>query len=786
MKLKIDDKEYPVTNVAVASRNKSAEESDYGRVIIKTDEPKDFKVYSKVQFTNFEDGYLGKYVIQGMKPVQKGYNYYEYEIELTENIDYFTQVFPVDRKFSRYVKDGELQYYTIKDILEIYVEELEFYKGIEITFDEDDEAYETRVPELDLEGKHFKEVLKILFDEIDSIPRMRWYDDKWFLDYETYADWNNEYPFSEAYQSFQSEQQNSEYGTYAFSQVKNAVNTKRPAWHPSKSGYIHPRSENRIYRNSEAFIPLPHKAAEIDKVILVDVPVNHYDSDTGDIEVEYEDVDVTSQLVTSKQFEILEDSGDTEQFENQDDGTPYIANAIVYDVDGKSIYHLYTAEGGILDFWNQDVHVLHNAAKTAWLEQNDTDEPETDGPNNAAKMYDVHEWKVRVQFKARKDIDMEIERQDVKGMTTSALLVNQESSSVDIGRYAKNLDGVINRVGNRIKQYSYIIKSGKTLPQLGDYEDNWICSYIRYQFYANQIKVDVQLTKNHNNLKAAYGIFRDPSVYTISQKTVRTNIITKTIVELSKENKNNTDVYLTEKGRDSLLRIYGADETAHLDVGAYSSSESGQYIHLDVSPEIKNRHIMVNTQFDHPTLAGYSLIFDGDTAKGKPIRYTDREGRVQRFNNYIGSGLDIEDDYDLPYMDNKPEDVLLDFNNLPVRLDSNAIWAHTHVISNVTDDADDIIVGFGFSELNNMVNGEIPDITIYKSDKPFNLFDSKVREDDSSDGTPDLEYDSTQRAIRLSSSIDKPHWCIADEDGHILHAFNNTGTEWLYFNFFKI
>lgn len=111
-------------------------------------------------------------------------------------------------------------------------------------------------------------------------------------------------------------------------------------------------------------------------------------------------------------------------------------------------------------------------------------------------------------------------KSNLNSTTKKAVLAyNQSANKVDTDYYGENLKGVVERLGNIEKVYTYICKKTDTLPEVGQlFDDDYYISVIKTEEYANYIKYSLGLSKDFNRWNEYVGVNNNQRFYEVSEK----------------------------------------------------------------------------------------------------------------------------------------------------------------------------------------------------------------------------------------------------------------------------
>lgn len=105
------------------------------------------------------------------------------------------------------------------------------------------------------------------------------------------------------------------------------------------------------------------------------------------------------------------------------------------------------------------------------------------------------------------------------GRTPRAITYNQSANIVESRYYGENLKGVVARLGNIEKTYTYILPYLSDIPQVGYlFDDNYYISAVYTEILQSAIKCTVGLSKDFNRLSQYVGISSNKRMWEVSEK----------------------------------------------------------------------------------------------------------------------------------------------------------------------------------------------------------------------------------------------------------------------------
>jgi hypothetical protein len=293
-------------------------------------------------------------------------------------------------------------------------------------------------------------------------------------------------------------------------------------------------------------------------------------------------------------------------------------------------------------------------------------------------------------------------------------------------------------------------------------------------------------SENFANIEAEYALLKRSDPYTISGKSVTTNLIWEEFIEFSVNNKpDDSSFKLTSDAKRLALGLF-ENSTFALDklaVGVFKPSltswDSDYAIHMPVEITGNGNNVSMHVFFDNQNIAAKTYYdLDNDTLQTylNPLPYTDGDGRLEDATLYFTPDIQFNDTGEYPLILDETSYLANKYTNgveEPIDLDSNAAYAYTHTISYVADD--NIYIGDSVAIDNYLFNTQSSStITIWKSTKPYGQFDQAPRSYDTNvTSSVSYSYNSTTHTITITPSTLLNYFAIV-KDGKILLAINET------------
>ena len=142
-----------------------------------------------------------------------------------------------------------------------------------------------------------------------------------------------------------------------------------------------------------------------------------------------------------------------------------------------------------------------------------------------------------------------------KAAVPAAMIYNQQSNVMDSTAYGENLKGVIARLGNEDKSYTYRLSRLNQIPKAGmKYDDEYYISGVYTQFLPNVIMCTVTLTKDFNRLARYTGVSSVKRYAQVSQTmALERNVLYKEYVVIGDAEAADGDSYIQQTLMNDIL-----------------------------------------------------------------------------------------------------------------------------------------------------------------------------------------------------------------------------------------
>lgn len=756
------------------------EEMDKGSIVIVSTREERYEMYDTVDVTT-PYGVVEQYLVQGDSKVQLNATEYEHTLTLFENLARFAVLYPADRSFKAI---GQ----TLEEILTVYKREFAEFHNIDITWTAIPQAVlDETIPYKEFAGVNFAQILLSLFRKIWAVPKVTRDGTTWDI-YPLYHNAKNNLISKDSITKL-SQQNNVDYATKVKTQLKNSVNEETVGEitsFPSESGYVLPRSSSLVKITSNLRYELDSDIIAILKAEVVGVEYRIYDDETSTwTDYTNQTIDITSQVVQDEIWDTLKVTTSTNF--NTIIASNNVKNNIQYTVGDRYVKQLFGASSDGLIFTDDTeylilaiaraIYVLEDLSGVTW--QLVTPSISASGATALIGM--------RFKYVRERNIDLVHNRKTKGAMNQSTAIHTQRDSSVEINEYKKNMKLYANRMGNTQNSKTKIFNYPDEPYEIFDYtDDKTIVTNVLYTYHNSFVYCEYEENENFSNIEAEYALMKRNDPYSITAKSVTTNLIVEEFVEFSTTQRD-LNTRFTSDARRLLLGLFETTAIGlnKVSVGVFkpvlTSWNSSYAIHMPVEASGDGNLITVHTQFLHQNIAGKTYYdLDTDTIESylNPLPYTDEDGRLEDYQLYFTPSVVFEDDGEYPlilsetnYLANKYTESGVDY---PLDLDSASSFAETLQVSFIADD--NIFIGNAMAKKNYFIKDQntTSSLYIYSSTKPYGEYDQSVRDDDTDiTSLVTFSYSFANRTITVQPSIAIDHFAIVKDD-NILLAVNQS------------
>lgn len=331
---------------------------------------------------------------------------------------------------------------------------------------------------------------------------------------------------------------------------------------PFENGFTTLRTENittRLEENNDTIIPTDKPIFQIKSVICKYIPGKGSGS-----------WDITPYI-----FESADYNGNLSSY---DGAYPYSKYYALYYTQGsKSIKGLFfKAESPISSALNN--YAITNILRTVTGDSSLT----ISGNNGILKAYAELGFEITYLpiFKTR----IKTTKQQIRKGLPRTLAYNQSANMIETRYYGANLKGVVERLGNLEKTYTYIVPFLSDIPTAGMvFDKNYYISTVTWEVLPYYIKVTLGLSKDFNRISEYIGINSEKRMWEVSE---RMSVERQTLIQ---EYVVFSDNPRTKKGKDVYFQEDAFSLTGWLFNDSSTVSGSNPISACSVRPMNKNK-----------------------------------------------------------------------------------------------------------------------------------------------------------------------------------------------------
>ena len=329
-------------------------------------------------------------------------------------------------------------------------------------------------------------------------------------------------------------------------------------------------------------------------------------------------------------------------------------------------------------------------------------------------------------------------KQIILGGLPSTIAYNQSANNIETSYYGENLKGVVERLGNVEKTYTYHLAFMSEVPKVGiKFDNNYYISSVSTEILPLYIRCTIGLSKDFNRLSEYVGISSNKRMWEISEKMSqeRQSVFTEYLVI----KRNFTHYGGNIKGHWNKPIVPSLFYSSNLGlislVEVLAKDKKGNNISTICLPVISlalGNSILFTFSFKDNYSAGQRIESDGFS---NYVSYTDFYGRIYYLDmNFIdGQPRFIEDNESVgknfPLVDlNDNVEKTININNYKYRKDSREYPQITYELCAVSED-NSLIIGSALMKNCQFVNRN-PVRNTYRvyglTDRLLNKFENKV------------------------------------------------------------
>lgn len=339
-------------------------------------------------------------------------------------------------------------------------------------------------------------------------------------------------------------------------------------------------------------------------------------------------------------------------------------------------------------------------------------------------------------------------KQYIVGNTPRTLAYNQSANFIESQYYGENLKGVVARLGNVEKTYTYHLAHLCDIPKVGLlYDEYYYISAVSCEILPTYIKCTIALSKDFNRLSTYVGISSNKRMWEVSEKQAfeRESIITE-YVKITQNSNETNDNNSSFKGNIAKTLFNQEGITAPVSsamIVTYPKGDgSNGIISLPAVSTAMGNSMLFSFRFEDNYSAGQQSVYkddiwngNGDNVNGywgNYVSYCDYYGRFYWltanfyandvfYNSLVSNNTDA---FKLPQDAIQSSKIPIAINNWKYRKDSREIPSITYELTAVTD-IEDLIIGSALMKNCALVNSDPSTYQLYGFRRRLNAIDSK-------------------------------------------------------------
>jgi hypothetical protein len=506
-------------------------------------------------------------------------------------------------------------------------------------------------------------------------------------------------------------------------------------------------------------------------------------------------IEITDRVIEKKVYDTLDSDSPSNSDTDRTDPTKfYQSNTVYYQYREKNV-----PIGGTVGIFSIDTSVQYAIRASANAQFSGT---EYGGPYVGFNidveddmLFQVHYVPIPASTR------LNIERDDLTDVSyNTTLLSNQQSRIIEIGNFADNLHGRINRIGNADLRLEHRVASFDDLYDVGDYtSDFYIVTERELIFYKDFILARYSLTRNFNQLSKFIGVNTEIRQWDIGeQNTLDRNLMYKEYIEIdavSSGSGSDTSLMFTDDGIQTYMDTLKPSSALNpVRTGIMKSSEVSDYLIVPFSSVGGGNSLSFTFALESNRYVGN--FRDETTYTAKVVNdyaaYTDESGDMERaifyFVDDIRQDLDKENTKSIannfPIVDlDARNKTLMITGSMVIKKDSAEIINGTFQLQQVPLEYGRIIIGRSMSSRNRMVSENPPStIKLYHS-TTASIARTNNRKFNATGFTqltsPTLTFDYVNKTVTVSHASltsSSTAWVLTDENDNVLIGVNQSGT----------
>lgn len=333
-------------------------------------------------------------------------------------------------------------------------------------------------------------------------------------------------------------------------------------------------------------------------------------------------------------------------------------------------------------------------------------------------------------------------KQYVSGDVSTTLAYNQSANLIESRYYSEHLRGVVERLGNVEKTYTYNLTFLSQIPEIGTkFDSNYYISNVNVEIYKAYLKCTVALSKNFNRRSEYVGINSQKRMWEISEKEAtkrETNVNTfvvvteNTLVEMDVKPTQQTTAFkyiaytLFNKRESSQEPISFA--AIHPKNSDFENLQTKALI-LPVVSGAFNTSLVFTFDFTDNYAAGQKLAITSSENGGywsEYVPYTDYYGRIYYLEYSLCNDEITADSNALPLYDGENDSSGEVFSECILYRKDNKEIPQISTQITVVSDSEDIIIGTALCRNCSLVNVAPKGYKLYAFKENLNPLEGKI------------------------------------------------------------
>lgn len=317
------------------------------------------------------------------------------------------------------------------------------------------------------------------------------------------------------------------------------------------------------------------------------------------------------------------------------------------------------------------------------------------------------------------------------GKLPRAIAYNQGANLIETRYYGENLKGVVARLGNVEKTYTYHLAYLSEIPKVGTlFDDNYYISSVYTEILQSVIKCTIGLSKDFNRLSQYVGISSNKRMWEVSEKQSqqRQSIYTE-YMKVSMTDTAGSDTGVCFVQTNPFFTTSGNTVTfAAITTKTLNGTTLAAVLLPSVASAIGNSMIFT-CSFEDNYSAGEKQSQEESGIYGQYVPYCDYFGKFYYMDLDFAPAITATSNWNGTTLPERADGVSyypsVSIRNWKYRKDNREIPQITYELSAVSDD-EEIIIGSALMQNNYLVNNSPLQLVLYGFTKRLNKINSEV------------------------------------------------------------